>query len=56
MQNLFFLTVKLIEYTFSAVKECSNPCDGHFPRSNMSFFLLSIGTGELMSAPKINTF
>ena len=29
---------------------------GPFPRTNMSFFLLSIWAEELISTPKINTF
>ena len=37
-QNIFFVTVKLITYIFSAVKVCSNPCVGRLPRTNMSFF------------------
>ena len=45
-----------MEYIFSAVSICSNPCVGHFPRTNMSFFLLSIWAEELISTPKINTF
>ena len=45
-----------MEYTFSAVNVCSNPCIGPFPRINMSFFLLLIRAEELMSAPKSNTF
>ena len=45
-----------MEYIFSAVNGCSNPCVGPFPRTNMSFFLLLIWAGELMSDPKINTF
>ena len=52
----FFVTVKLIEYIFSAVKVCSNHCVGPIPKTNMSFFLLSICAEELTSAPKINTF
>ena len=45
-----------MEYTFSAVKVCSNPCVGPFPRTNMPFFLLSMCAEKLISAPKINTF
>ena len=45
-----------MEYIFSAVNVCSNPCIGPFPRTNMSFFWLSIWAEELMSAPKSNTF
>ena len=33
---------KLIEYIFSAVNACSNPCVGPFPRTDMPFFLLSV--------------
>ena len=37
--------------------EClSNRCVGPFPRIRMSFFLLSISTDELISAPNIITF
>ena len=56
MQTFFLVTVKLIEYVFSAVKVCSNPCVDPFPRTNMSFVLLSICAEELMSTQKINTF
>ena len=45
-----------MEYNFSAVKVCSNLCVGPFPRTNMTFFLLSMRVEELISAPKINTF
>ena len=37
-QNLFFVTVKLIVYIFSAVSVCSNPCVGPIPKTNMSLF------------------
>ena len=41
-QNFFLVTVKLIEYIFSAVNECSpNPYIGPKPRIKMSFPLLS---------------
>ena len=33
----FFVTVKLIEYIFSAVNICFNLCVGPFPRTNMFF-------------------
>ena len=56
MQNSTFVTVKLIEYIFSAVSVCSNPCVGPIPKTNMYFFLLSMCAEKLMSAPKINTF
>ena len=36
--------------------QLSNPCVGPYPRTNMSFFLLSVCVEELISAPKINTF
>ena len=36
-QNFFFVTVKLIEYIFSAVKVCFNPCFGPVSNTNMSF-------------------
>ena len=52
----FFVTVKLIEYIFSAIRVLSNPCVGPLPRISMSYFLLSICVEELISAPKINTF
>ena len=45
-----------MEYIFSAVKVCSNPCVGPFPRTNKSFFLLSMCAEKLISTPKINTF
>ena len=41
-KTLNFFLVKLIEYNFSVVSVCSNPCVGHLPRIKMSFFLLSI--------------
>ena len=44
-----------MEYIFSAVKVCSNRCVGSFPRTNMSFFLLSIWVEEFISTPKIDT-
>ena len=47
MKNFFLITTKLMEYIFSAVKVCSNPCVGPIPKTNKSFFL---------STPKINTF
>ena len=34
----------------------TNPCVGPFPRTNMSFHLLSIWGEELTSTPKINIF
>ena len=45
-----------MEYIFSAVKVCSNPCVGPFPRTNMYFFLLSIVQKKLRSTPKTNSF
>ena len=49
--------LKLIEYTFSAVNECSpNPYVGPFPRIRISFPLLSIWIDEFISTPKIITF
>ena len=45
-----------MKYIFSAVSVCSNPCAGSFPRTNMSFFLLSMCAEELMPTSKINTF
>ena len=53
--KLFPITVKLIEYIFSAVSVCSNPGAGAFPRIKMFFFLLSTCTGELISTPKLIT-
>ena len=38
------------------VKVLSYPCVGPFPRTNMSFPLLSIWGEELIFAPKINIF
>ena len=40
--KIFFLTVKLMGYIFSAVNVCSNPCVGPFPRTNMSFFIINM--------------
>ena len=51
-----FVTVKFIEYIFSAVNVCYNPCVGPIPKINMFFPLLSIWAEELISAPKIITF
>ena len=34
----------------------SKPCVGRSPRTNISFFLLSVCTGELFSTTKIITF
>ena len=56
MQNLFLVTVKLIEYVFYAVSVCIKPCLGPFPRIKMSFFLKSTWPEELISTPKIITF
>ena len=56
LKKNFFVTVKLIEYIFSAVSGCSNPCVGPFPRIKMSFFLLTMRAEELISIPKIITF
>ena len=52
----FFVTVKLIEYIFSAISICSSPSVGPIPRTYIFFFLLSIWTEELISTPKINIF
>ena len=46
----------LIEYIFSALSVCSNPCVDPLLRIKMSFFLLSIFDDELISTPKIITF
>ena len=49
--------VKLIGYFASAVNVVSsNSCVGPLPRIKISFFLLSICTDELISAPKIMKF
>ena len=45
-----------MEYIFSAVKVCSNPCVGPISNTNMSFFLLSMYAEKLLSTPKINIF
>ena len=37
--NFFFVAIKLIEYIFSAVNVCSNPCVGPFPRTNISKYV-----------------
>ena len=38
-QTIFLLfSVKLIEYIFSALSVCSNPCAGPLPRNKISFF------------------
>ena len=52
----FIVLCKLIEYIFSAVSVCSNPCVQHLPKIKISFFLFSIGTEELIYTPKIITF
>ena len=56
LNKFLFVTVKLIEYIFSAVKVLTNPCVGPLPSTNISFFLLSIWIEVLISAPKTNTF
>ena len=45
-----------MEYIFSAVSVCSNPSVGPIPKTNISFFLLSMCAEKLISTPKINTF
>ena len=55
-QNFVFFLVKLIQYSFSTLSVCSNPCVGPLPRIKMSFFLLSIFDDELISTPKIIIF
>ena len=55
-QTKFLFRYCKIEYIFSAVNVCSNPCVGPFPRIRMSFFLLSMCAEELISTPKIITF
>ena len=54
--KMFFFSVKLNEYYFSALSVCSNPCVGSFPRIKISFFLLSIFVNEVISTPNIITF
>ena len=55
--NLLFGCVKLIGYIDSAINMISfNPYVGPSPRIKISFALLSIFTGVLVSAPKIRTF
>ena len=54
-QAIFF-SVKLIEYNFSELSICFNPCVGSFSRMKISFFLLSIFVDERISTPKIITF
>ena len=51
--DFFVLCVKLIEFNFSALSVCSNPCVGPFPRIKISFLLLSILVDELISTLKI---
>ena len=55
-QNFFPVTIKLIEYIFSALSVCSSPCVGPSLKIKIYFFLLSIFVDELMSTPKIITF
>ena len=55
-KNFFFVTVKLIEYIFSAVSVCPNSCVGPYPRIKMPFFLLSTWAEELLSTLKIIAF
>ena len=55
-QNFFFVAVKLIKYIFSEVRVCYNACVGSIPKTNMSFFLLSMCAEKLIPTPKINTF
>ena len=45
-----------MEYIFSALSVCSNPCVGPLPKIKISFFLLSIFVDELISTPTIMTF
>ena len=56
--NNFFLllSVKLIEYIFSALSVSSYHCVRSLPRIKMSFFLLSIFIDELIFTLKIITF
>ena len=56
-QNLLRCSVKQIDYSFSAVKAVSSkPSVKSLPRIKISFFLSSISTNELISAPYIITF
>ena len=54
--EFLLFSVKLIEFNFSALSVCSNPCVGPFPKIRISFFLLSVFIYELVSTPKIITF
>ena len=53
--KFLFATVKLIEYIFSEVSACSNPCVGPFPRIKMPFYFIIHGAEEIISMPKIIT-
>ena len=48
LTRIFYFLVKLIEYIFSAVKVCCNPCVVPLPKIKISFFLLSILVDELI--------
>ena len=54
-QARFFVlvSVKLMEYIFSAPSVCSNPRVGPFSKIKISFFLLSIFADDIISIPKI---
>ena len=55
-QKFLLCHSKLIKYIFSAVSVCSNSRVGRIPKTNMSFFLLSMSAEKLIPTPKINTF
>ena len=55
LNKTLLCSVKLIEYIFSAVSVCYNPCLGPLLKIKITFFLFSIFVDELISAPKIIT-
>ena len=55
-ENFLLFSVKLIEYIFSALSACSDPCVRPLPRIKIFFFLLSIFVDELISTLKIIIF
>ena len=56
MQTFLLFLVKLIEYNFFAVSECSNPCVGPLPMIKKYFLLLKIFGDEHISTPKLLHF
>ena len=52
----FFVNSVINQIHFSRVKVWSNLCVGLFPRTNMSFYLLSMLVEKLISTPKTNIF